>query len=90
MFWARWLRLSRPSFRALVVDRSGVAWCGCGVQLLAAFFGLLWGVCSGCGYLSMYAAVEASARLVVAPGAMAPAVASASCQHFGADRLGVV
>ena len=51
MFWARWLRLSRPSFRlasapafcrALVVDRSGVVRCGCGVQFLAAFFGLLW------------------------------------------------
>ena len=38
----------------------------------------------------MYAAIQGAARLVVAPGAMAPAVASASCQHFGADRLGVV
>ena len=36
-----WLLL-RLSFRALVADRSGVVRCGCGVQFLAAFFGLLW------------------------------------------------
>lgn len=53
-------------------------------------YGVLWGVCSGCGYLSTYAAIQGAARLVVAHRAMAPAVASASCQHFGTDRLGVV
>ena len=53
-------------------------------------YGVLWGVCSGCGYLFGDVAIQGAARLVVAPGAMAPAVASASCQHFGADRLGVV
>ena len=53
-------------------------------------YGVLWGVCSGSVYFSIDAAIQGAARLVVAPGAMAPAVASASCQHFGADRLGVV
>ena len=53
-------------------------------------YGVLWVVRSGYEYLSMDAAIQGAARLVVAPGAMAPAVASASCQHFGADRLGVV
>ena len=52
-------------------------------------YGVPWGVRSGGGYLFGYAAIQGAARLVVAPGAMAPAVASASCQHFGADRLGV-
>lgn len=47
-------------------------------------YGVLWGVCSGCGYLFGDAVIQGAARLVVAPGAMAPAVASASCQHFGA------
>ena len=47
-------------------------------------YGVLWGVCSGCGYLFADVAIQGAARLVVAPGAMAPAVASASCQHFGA------
>lgn len=53
-------------------------------------YGVLWGVCSGCGYLFGDSAIQGAAWLVVAPGAIAPAVASASCQHFGADRLGVV
>lgn len=52
-------------------------------------YGVLWGVRSGCGYLFGDSAIQGAARLVAAPGAMAPAVASASCQHFGADRLGV-
>lgn len=53
-------------------------------------YGVLWGVCSGSVYLSIDAAIHGAVRLVVAPGAMSPAVASASCRHFGADRLGVV
>lgn len=52
-------------------------------------YGVLWGVCSDCGYLFGDAAIQGAPRPVVAPGAMAQAVASASCQHFGADRLGV-
>jgi hypothetical protein len=47
------------------------------------------GVCSGCWYLLGDSAIQGAARLVVAPWAMAPAVASASYQYFGADRLGV-
>lgn len=46
--------------------------------LIRRFNGVLWASVQ-CGKL---------ARLVAAPGAMAPAVASATCQHFGADRLG--
>ena len=49
-------------------------------------YGVLWGYGSGCEYLSRDAAIQGAARLVAAPGAMVPAV----CQHFGADRLGVV
>lgn len=49
-------------------------------------YGVLRGVCSGGGYLFGDAAIQGAARLVVASGAMVPAV----CQHFGADRLGVV
>ena len=36
-------------------------------------YGVLWGVCSGCGYLFGDAAIQGAARLVVAPVAMAPA-----------------
>lgn len=61
-----------------------------GVIRSGSVYGVLRGVCSGCGYLLGDSAIQGAARLVVALGGMAPAVASASCQHFGADRLGVV
>lgn len=54
-----------------------------GVIRSGSVYGVLWGVCSGCGYLSTYAAIQGAARLVVAPGVMAPDVASASCQRIG-------
>ena len=36
-------------------------------------YGVLWGVYSGCGYLFGDTTIQGAARLVVAPGAMAPA-----------------
>ena len=53
-------------------------------------YGVLWGVCSGCGYLSMYAAIQGAARLVVAPGAMAPAgFCILSAFQIGSARRGL-
>ena len=38
-------------------------------------YGVLWGVCSGGGYLFADVAIQGAARLVAAPGATAQAVA---------------
>jgi len=54
-------------------------------------YGVLWGVCSGCGYLFGDATIQGAARLVVAPGAIAPAgFCILSAFRRGSARRGLI
>ena len=54
-------------------------------------YGVLWGVCSGGGYLLGDSAIQGAARLVVAPVAMAPAgFCILSAFRRGSARRGLI